>query len=140
VLVTQNQPLQTKTPLWQPLPASETVALQMPAGSGFRCIVTPVRVSSDANTWGTKLKAWGLARSVLCSGDGWRSWTESIHREHLQLGAPREVAPDNGLLLRERGDDGGVRHSFVVMRSDKEKREATTGPPRILEGVPAEDD
>jgi hypothetical protein len=136
VLVNQQQPIQIKTPHWQPLPAKETVELSMPDGSGFRCIVPPLVVTADANDFGTKLKAWLLTRSFICSGDGFRTWTEYEHRVRvLPDGSREEPVADTGALLRERGTDQVVRHTFVLLRTTPERREATTGPPKILPGV-----
>jgi hypothetical protein len=139
-LVTQSQPLQKKTPHWQALPAAQTVELQMQEASAFRCVVSPAEIRPDANTWGNKLKAWEISRSMLCSSDGWHSWTEAIHHVRRPVGAERPPEASTGLLLREQESDGSVRQSFVVIRSDKEQREATTGPPRVLPGVAVDDD
>jgi hypothetical protein len=139
-LVNQNEPIQAKTPRWQALPADQTVALQMPAGSAFRCIVSPLQISAHANTLGSELKAWLLSRRVLCSSDDWRSWTESTLRARQPIGAARDAGEDAGLLLREQAQGGSVHQTFVLLRSDPEKREATTGPPRVIDGVALDDD
>jgi hypothetical protein len=140
VLVNQNQPIQAKTPHWQALPARETVELQMPPRTAFRCLVAPLDIATRANALGTELKAWLLARRVLCSSDGFRTFTESIHRVRVPIGAPREVGDDAGLLLREQDDAGRVRHTFVLLRSEPEPRAATTGPPRVIDGLAMDDD
>jgi hypothetical protein len=140
VLVSQDRPIQLKTPQWQPLLARATVELQMPSGSAFRCVAPPLEVKSEANAPGTKLKAWRLTRSVRCSSDGWRSWTESIHRVKSLPDGSREVGPDAGLLLRDRDRNGNVRETFALLRSDQEHREATTGPPQILSNAVADQD
>jgi hypothetical protein len=135
VLVTQNEPLQAKTPLWQRLPPAETIELAMPPQSGFRCVVTPLQVTAEANDFGTKLKGWLLARSLLCSSDGFRAWTEHVHSVALAAeGSPPE-ASQSGILLRERDAAAGVRQTNLLVRTDEEVRAATTGPPRILPGV-----
>jgi hypothetical protein len=138
--VSQNQPLQKKTPLWQPLPAPQTVELAMPEGSGFRCIVTPLQVAAEANDFGTKLKAWLLTRYLRCSSDGWRHWTEYGYRVKVLPDGSRTEEGEAGALLRELSADQTVLHSFVHLRSDKERREATTGPPQILPGVAVDED
>jgi hypothetical protein len=140
VLVNRTQPLQAKTPLWQRLIASQTVELEMPPDSKFRCLVPPLQVDSEINAFGTKLKAWLLTRPVRCSSDGWQSWTESTHRVRKLPDASRELAEDTGLLLREWDASGAVRETFVLLRSDKAKREATTGPPQILRDALADED
>jgi hypothetical protein len=140
VLVNQNQPPQIKTPRWQSLPPTETVELAMPAGSGFRCVITPLQVAADANEFGTKLKAWLLTRHLLCSGDDFRHWTEYVHPVRVLPDGARETPPESGALLRERDGDDAVRHTYVLLRSDTQTGEPTTGPPRILPGVVVDDD
>jgi len=139
-LVSQNQPHQIETPRWQPLPPQDTVGLKMPPGIGFRCVVTPLQVKAEANDFGTKLKAWVMTRSLLCSSDGFRRWTEHVHSVRLAGDGTRETSAVAGALLREREAGPVVRHSYVVMRADEENRQATTGPPRILPGVAVDDD
>ncbi len=140
MLVSQTRPIQAKTPHWQALPASATVQLEMPADSVYRCIVPPLQVTAETNTLRTQLKAWTLARSFRCSDDGWRSWTEAIHRVRKLADGSRQDDPDTGILLRERGEDGAVREAFVLLRADKERTQATTGPPRILANALAEEE
>jgi hypothetical protein len=136
----QTEPLQKKTPRWQPLEAQRTVELEMPEGSAYRCLVTPLRVEAKANTWGTKLTAWAMERTLLCSSDDYRTWIESTLRVRLRADGTREVGPDAGAVLRSRAGDAGVRQMFVLMRSDTERREATLGPPRIVSGLREDDD
>jgi hypothetical protein len=138
--VTQNEPLQIKTPRWQSLPPRETVEVAMPAISKFRCVVTPLSVVSDANDFNTKLKAWVMTRQLLCSNDGWHSWTEYSHTARIPTDGEREMQLVPQALLREREPDQSIRQTFVLLRSDKEQLEATTGPPRILPGVKVDDD
>jgi hypothetical protein len=140
VLVNQTKPLQAKTPRWQPLLANQTVELEMPPDSKFRCLLPPLQVESEINAFGTQLKAWLLKRTVRCSSDGWQSWTESAHRVRMVPGASPESGEDTGLLLREWDASGSVRESFVLLRSDKDKLEATTGPPQILHDALADQD
>jgi hypothetical protein len=142
-LVTQSRPLQAPTPLWQPLPATDNVELTMQSGVRFRCLVTAVEVAPDADDFNRKLSAWVLTRSLRCSGDGWRSWTESPHSVRLLQNGTRETSAAAGALLREHDDSpaaGGARQTTVVVRDDKEQRAATTGPPRILPGVKVDED
>jgi hypothetical protein len=139
-LVSQHQPHQTKTPRWQPLPATDRVELKMPPGSGFRCVVTPLQVTADADDFGTRLEAWVMTRNLLCSGDGFRRWTEHVHSVRLASDGARETSSEAAALLRERDAGPVVRHSYVVVRADEENRQATTGPPRILPGVAVDDD
>ena len=138
--VTQNQPLQIKTPRWQLLPPRETVEVVMPEISKYRCVVTPLSVVSDANDFNTKLKAWVMTRQLLCSNDGWQSWTEDSHTVRLPTEGERDMGAVPQVLMREREADQSVRQTFVLLRSDKEQLEATTGPPRILPGVKVDDD
>lgn len=140
VLVTQNKPLQRKTPLWQSLPARETVELSMPEGVGFRCIVQPVRVSSLADDFNYKLKGWGLTRSMLCSSDDWHSWNEYVYSGIIEADGKRTFPDEIGALLREQAPDQSVRHTFAMIRSDKEKRQATYGKPQIVADMKVDED
>lgn len=133
VLVTQDEPMQRKTPTWQPARATETIELQLPPNSRFRCIVPPLEIESQANEFGTALEAWSLARSFLCSNDDFHTWSETILRVRITRDGAREVGPEAGILLRERQQAAGApHHMFVLMRSDREQREATLGPPQII--------
>jgi hypothetical protein len=132
VFVTQNEPLQIKTPKWQSLPPQENVEVAMPEGSSFRCMVSPLEIATDTNDFNTKLKAWVLKRVLTCSDDGWRNWTEYSHSVRVTPEGQRDMLAVPEALLRERMPDQSIKQSFVLLRSDKEIREATTGPPRIL--------
>lgn len=134
-LASQNEPLQKKTPHWQPLPAERTVELAMPEGSAHRCVVGPLQVTAEADDFGRELHAWVLARTLTCSSDDFAHWTEHHHVVHVRPDGTREVATEGGVLLRTREATGGVRQSFVMLRADEERRVATKGPPRILPGV-----
>lgn len=138
--VNQNEPIQIKTPVWQLLPPRETVALAMPAVSKFACVVTPLSMVSDANDFNTKLKGWVLSRTLLCSNDGWHSWTEYAHSAKIAAEGTREMFSVPQATLREREADSSVRQTYVLLRSDKERREATTGPPRIVPGMRVDED
>jgi len=138
--VTQNEPLQIKTPRWQALAPRETVEVAMPTVSKYRCVVTPLSIVTEANDFGTKLKAWVMTRRLLCSNDGWQSWTEYSHTARLPTEGEREMESVPQAFIREREPDQSVRQTFVLLRSDKEQLEATTGPPRILPGVRVDED
>jgi hypothetical protein len=138
--VNQNEPIQIKTPVWQLLPPKDTVELAMPAVSKFACAVTPLSIVADQNDFQTKLKGWILTRTLLCSDDGWHSWTEYAHGVRILPDGTREMFAVPQALLREREADSSVRQTYVLLRSDKENREATTGPPRILPNVPVDRD
>jgi hypothetical protein len=139
VLVNQTEPIQRKTPQWQALPARETVELAMPAGSKFRCMVPPLNVSSEGDDFGKHLEAWNFRRSFLCSTDDFRSWTETTLQVRMLPDGTRKVGAEAGLLLRDRSEDGAVRETYVLMRSDKEKLHATQGPPQIVADRAADD-
>jgi hypothetical protein len=136
----QTEPLQRKTPRWQTLDAQRTVELEMPQGSAYRCLVTPLRVEAKANTWGTKLMAWAMERTLMCSSDDYRTWIESTLRVRVRADGTRDVGPDAGAVLRSRIGGAGVRQMFVLMRSDKERREATFGPPQVVSGLVGDND
>lgn len=140
VFASQTEPLQKKNPRWQSLAAERTVELEMPEGSAYRCLVTPLRIEAKANTWGTKLMAWAMERTLMCSSDDYRTWIESTLRVRLRADGTRDVGPDAGAVLRSAMSEGGVRQMFVLMRSDREKREPTYGPPQIVSGSPQDAD
>ena len=106
----------------------------MQPGIRFRCLVSAVDVASEANDFGTKLKAWVLTRYLRCSGDGWRSWVDYPHKVRIGADGKRETVLLAEALLRER-DGGNVRETLLMMRDDAEQRAASTGPPRVLPGV-----
>ena len=133
-LVSQSAPLQKKTPRWQALDAERSVELTMAEGSAFRCIVSPLSVTPEAEEFAKAPDAWVLARTLVCSSDGFRSWTEQAHVTRLLPDGTREITMQGGALLRERDAAGAVRESYVLLRSEPEKREATTGPARIVPG------
>lgn len=132
--VNQYSPHQKKTPKWQPLPASERVELAMPPQSRFRCVVQPVSVTPLANDFSTVFKGWSLLRTMQCSSDGFATWTEYAHRARMLPNGTHEVEFDSEALLREHNGEH-PRETVVRMRTREPRREATTGPPRILEGV-----
>jgi hypothetical protein len=76
----------------------------------------------------------------LCSNDGWHSWSEYAHGVRVLPDGTREMLPVPEALLREREADSSVRQTYVLLRSDKEQREATTGPPKILANVKVDED
>lgn len=128
----QEEPIQRETPVWQPLVADKVVELHMPAGSSYRCIVNPVEVTPQVNDWGTELRGWELMRKLLCSSDGWKTWTEYPHRLLLSVDGTRTVMYAAEAALREQTAAGRVHQTTVLFRSDKEERQATTGPARIV--------
>jgi len=132
VFANRELPIQRETPVWQPLAADKRVELHMPAGSTYRCIVDPVEVTPQVNDWGTELEGWELVRKLLCSGDDWQTWTEYPHRLLLSIDGTRTVAYASEAALRERATTGEIYQTTVLLRSDKEERQATTGPARIL--------
>jgi hypothetical protein len=140
VMVNQNEPMQYKNPLWQALAARETVELQMTPGWKYRCIVPPLEVTPQANEWGTDLSAWLYKRTLLCSNDDFKSWSEAVLNVRQSVKGKRKVGPDAGILLRERADDGSIKQMFVVMRSDKENKLPTYGPPQVIAGRKVGDD
>ncbi|HET8939308.1 MAG TPA: hypothetical protein VFN67_37945 [Polyangiales bacterium] len=140
VMVNQTEPMQRKNPWWQPVKARETVELEMPPGSKFRCRVPPLNIAAEPDEYGSDLEAWQFKRSFLCSNDEFRTWTETQLRVRQSTKGKRKVGPEAGILLRERADDGKVHETFVMMRSDKEKTTAEIGPPKIIEKQKDEDD
>jgi hypothetical protein len=134
VFANREQPIQKETPQWQPVPAQLSVELNMPRGSGHRCLVNPVAVAAVPNDWGTKLEGWDLTRKLLCSSDEWRTWTEYPQRLLLSVDGTRTVAFQSEATLRERTASGEVTLTMVLFRSDKEERFATTGAPRVIAG------
>lgn len=140
VMVNQMEPMQRKNPWWQPVKARETVDLEMPPGSKFRCMVPPLIVAPEPDEYGGSLEAWQFKRSFLCSSDDFRTWSETQLRVRASVKGSRKVGPDAGILLRWRDDDGKRNEMFVMMRSDKDKTTAEFGPPRIIAKKVDDDD
>lgn len=144
IFVSQYEPIQFETPKWQPLPAAETVEVKMRPGSPYRCVVSPLKIEPIANGFRTKFKAWYMERTLLCSGDGFRTWIESKLALRANADGTRQVGPNAGALLThwDAKDPNLLVHTSVLMRSDKENIEPTYGPPQILTNVnvPPDDD
>jgi hypothetical protein len=140
IMVTQKEPLQAKTPLWQELPADRTVELQMAPGSRWRCSSSPLVVQPQADDFNIKLSGWELTRTLRCSSDGWHTWSEYTHAARVLPDGKHEMGPAGSALLRERAADKSVIETVLVLRSDKHIVAATTGHPRILAGVHVDDD
>jgi len=139
VFVNQFEPIQRETPAWQALPARAAVELKMPPGSRHRCVVSPLEVVAQPDDFGAKLEHWLLVRTMVCSSDGFASWSSYPHRVALGTDGSRRVITHTDALLHEHEKDGSARESAVTLRSDKEVREASLGAPRILEGVEVAD-
>jgi len=139
VLVDQYEPHQKKTPLWQALSARETVEVQMPEGSAFRCVAPPLEIRAEANDFDTALEAWRLSRSVLCSSDGFRTWSSYAHRIAIMPDGARQPDYKSDAWLSERATDGTVQNTVLSLRAQTPRREATTGPPQIVSGDRASD-
>jgi hypothetical protein len=140
VFVNQRRPMQRETPVWRPLPATETALVEMPEISSYRCIVTPIQIAAEHNDFNTKLLGWSLQRDLLCSADQWRSWTVHPHKVRLLPDGTRKTNVAGEVLFAERDTNQQVRETFVLLRDVPERREATTGPPRILPNVPVDED
>lgn len=133
VLVERNRPLQRETPHWQDAPARVAVALDMPAPTRFRCLVTPARVTSAADDAELELRGWKITRELRCSQDGFETWTTHPHRVFLGLDRRREVELKTEAFLRERQPDGTLHELHVILRDDREQRAARLGPPQQIE-------
>lgn len=137
--VNQFEPMQRETPLWQDLPARETVRLKMPEGNRHQCVVGPVDIAPQPDDFGARLEHWVMQRILSCSSDDFATWTSYPHRIALGTDGARRVLVESGALLQERAADGAIRESLVVMRSDKEVRSASLGAPQVLPGVEVTD-
>lgn len=143
VLVHQQVPMQARTPLWQPLPATDNVHVQMHTDARFRCLVTPLAVTAESDDFGSELEGWVLERELRCSSDGWRSWQSYAHQVRVAPDGTRQSLPTRALLRERAGANDGqprAHRTLVLLRDDAEKRQATTGPPRILARVQSDDD
>jgi hypothetical protein len=132
VLIDQYEPHQKRTPEWQPLAADRTVEIAMPPGSHYRCVAVPLHIEPKADDMERELEGWFLARDVLCSSDGFRTWTSQPHRIILTRDGKRELDYRSDGWLRERAADGTIIHTVVSLRAEQPRREATTGPPQVL--------
>jgi hypothetical protein len=139
VFVDQYEPHQKNTPLWQPLPAHQTLEVHMPEGSAFRCVALPLEIRAEANDFETELEAWRLSRSVLCSSDGWRTWSSYAHRLGILPDGTRQPDYKSDAWLSERSSDGVARNTVLSLRAEPPRREATTGPPQIVSGARVSD-
>jgi hypothetical protein len=121
VFVNQERPRQKKNPRWIPLPPREAVTLPMAEDGRFRCIVNPLRVQARPNDDDSGVDAWILTRSVLCSGNGWRTWTDSPHQVVvLPEGKRTRTIEQTDVLLRE-PIDGKTRETTIILRSDEDR-------------------
>lgn len=132
VLVDQYEPHQKTTPAWQPLAADQTVEVAMPAGSRHRCIAPPLHIEPQPDDMERQLEAWFLARDVLCSSDGFRTWNAYPYRIRWLGDGKRELDAKSDGWLRERTSDGSIINSVVSLRAEPPRREATLGPPQVL--------
>lgn len=132
VYVEQYEPRQKPTPQWQPLPAAETVEVKMPPGSSLRCIVPPLSIAPEPEESGFSLESWFLAREVLCSGDGFRTFSAHPFRMRLMPDGKRELVERSDGWLRERAADGSIVQTQVSLRPEAPRRDATQGPPQVL--------
>jgi hypothetical protein len=139
VLSNRAKPIQTKTPRWRPLPARQTVPVEIQAQTRYRCVVTPLQVTPVTDDFKTELKAWFMRRDLLCSSDGWHSWTEHPHTVRVEADGTRKTLLRGEVLLRERGAGLDAWETVVMMRDDDERRAATTGPPRVVPDAPLDD-
>jgi hypothetical protein len=132
VLVDQYEPHQKKTPNWQPLAANETVVLEMPKRSAIRCVAPPLEIAPQTNDFESELEAWSLSRSVLCSSDGWHTWTSYQHRTRLLPDGTSELDYRSDGWLSERASDGTVINTVLSLRAEEPRRAATLGPPQVI--------
>ena len=102
--------------------------------------MTPLQITAEHNDFNTKLLGWSLQRDLLCSADQWRSWTVHPHKLRVLPDGTRKTTVAGEVLFSERDPDQQVRETYVLVRDEPEQRQATTGPPRILPGVPVDDD
>lgn len=130
--VNQERPRQKKNPKWQTLPPKQSITLQMPEGSSYRCQVGPLVVRGHGTEAQDAVQMWVLSRSLKCSSDGWQTFSEQVHQVFVKPDGDREVPVDRTIaLLRERGQGDGLKETTVILRSDKQKYiKATTGPPQ----------
>lgn len=139
IFVERDEPLQRPTPRWQALPANRAVEVAMPAPSAFECHVTPAEVTPVTNDYGTELRGWTILRSLLCSRDGFASWTQHPHRLRIDRNGERRVEIATHAYLRERVDE--ATHAIrIILRSDARRRSARTGPPQIVARTVPDDD
>jgi hypothetical protein len=139
IFVERDAPLQRRTPRWQALPAERAVQVTMPAPSRFECHVTPAEVTAVTDDYATELRGWRILRSLVCSRDGFASWTQHPHRVRVELSGEREVEIPTHAYLRERIGDA-EHHIRIILRSDARTTSASVGPPRIVARTALDDD
>jgi hypothetical protein len=91
VMTLQEKPRPKKNPLWRTLKPDEGVELDMPAGSRFRCVASPVDFQVVLEEIPRAPEGWSLLRTLRCSNDGWRTWSQAAISEFYdQEGKPGE--------------------------------------------------
>jgi hypothetical protein len=115
VKVMQEIPRQKKNPRWRTLKIDEAVDLEMPPGTRYRCLVNPVRFRPWEDEISSKVIKWDLIRSVRCSSDGWRTYSELVHGVSMGGGGetPSPISRQGELYLHDWVD--GKRSQITVL-------------------------
>jgi len=119
VLMLQEKPRPKKNPRWQAIAAKDSGTLQMPPGSSYRCVFNPIQFRPWSDEWMKSVERWDVLRNVRCSADGFRTYSQAIHRvtfapDGKELGKSSDQAE---LYLHERLH-GEPTDITIVLRSD----------------------
>lgn len=99
----QTDPRPFKNPRWKTIPIEAGGEIEMPAGSGFRCLYNPLRTQASADESMKVVVSWHTAREVWCSNDGWRTHSATGLIVHYDAGGTpvRGVGDQAELVLFE---------------------------------------
>ncbi len=119
VLMLQESPRPKKNPHWKTIPIAASGALEMPAGSHFKCIYNPVTFRSWPNEHVTEVVRWDLMRAVRCSNDEWVTYSQATHVVTIS-GDGSSVVPaiDQTQLSLHEVIDGHPVDIALVLRAD----------------------
>lgn len=119
VLTLQEDPRPKKNPHWRTIKVPDSGTIEMPAGSHFKCLFTPVSFRSWPNEHLSGVDKWDLLRSVRCSADGWATYSQIIHVVTIS-GDGASVVPDIAQTELGLHDviDGKAVQTTIALRAD----------------------
>jgi hypothetical protein len=119
VITLQEWPRPKKTPHWRVVKREEAPELEMPERSRFRCIVNPVVYRVVEDEVPLKPQGWTLLRTVRCSSDGWRTYSQAAYSEFVgQDGTPGDRSGRQAELYLHDVIDGKGVEITMILRPD----------------------
>lgn len=118
VWVNQERPRQKKNPKWQTVDGRKAVELELASDGRWRCILNPLEIRARPDEDEAKVEAWHVQRSVLCSSDGWKTWTEHPHVDLVNPDGEKQasMSEQTEIFLRELVG-GRTRETTIVVRT-----------------------